>query len=266
MDDSQASRLVTRALLESLGHRVIEAANGVEALVRLRTDPAGPFDAVMMDLEMPQMDGLSAAKAIREVPSISVSLQLIALTGHSAEQERQACLEAGFNDFLGKPMTKQSLENCLSRTLGLSSLEALAPEVNAVVLEELRSLVGELPLERLLRQFLLELDERLLVIGNPHGSQADEVQHNLHMMRYSAERFGFERLAQYAKQLSEVQLSLSDIAIDSSGDQMPGLVFKPSNAFLSGLQRLQSQAADAKTHLQKRLDHKGLEGGAKGRE
>ena len=86
------------------------------------------------------------------------------------------------------------------------------------------------------------------------------------MMRYSAERFGFERLAQYAKQLSEVQLSLSDITIASSGDQLPGLVFKPSNAFLSGLQRLQSQAADAKSLLQKRLDHKGLEGGAKGRE
>ena len=113
------------------------------------------------------MDGLSAAKAIREVPSISVSLQLIASTGHSAEQERHACFAAGCNDFLGKPMTKQSLEDCLSRTLGLSSLEALAPEVNAVVLEELRSLVGELPLDRLLRQFLLELDERLLVIGNP---------------------------------------------------------------------------------------------------
>ena len=225
---------------------MIEAANEVEALVRLRTDPAGPFDAAIMDLEMPQMNGLSAAKAIREVPSISVSLQLTALTGHSAEKERRACLAAGFNDFLGKPMTKQSFEDCLPRTLGLSSLEALAPEVNAVVLEELRSLVGELPLDRLLRRFLLELDERLLVIGNPHGSQADEVQHNLHMMRYSEERFGFERRAQYAKQLSEVQPSFSDIAIDSSGDQMPGLVFKPSNAFFSGWQRLQSQSADAK--------------------
>ena len=135
-------------------------------------------------------------------------------------------------------MTKQSLEDCLSRTLGLSSLGALAPEMNTVVHKELRSLVGELPLDRLLRQFLLGLDERLLVIGNPHGSQADEVQHNLHMMRYSAERLGFERLAQYATQVSEVQLSFSDIAIDSSGDQMPGLVLKPSNAFLSGLQRL----------------------------
>ena len=47
---------------------------------------------------------------------------------------------------------------------------------------------------------------------------------------------------------------------------MPGLVFKRSNAFLSGLQRLQSQAADAKIYLQKRLDHKGFKGDAKGRE
>ena len=257
VDDSQASRLVTRALLENLGHNVIEAANGVEALVRLRTDPAGPFDAVIMDLEMPQMDGLSAARAIRELPSIPASLPLIALTGHSAEQELEACLEAGFNDFLGKPMNKQSLDDCLCRTLGVSGMETLAPEVNALVLEELRSFVGDIPLERLLKQFLLELDERLLVVGKAEANRSDDVRHNLHMMRYSAERFGFERLAQCAKQLSEVELSLSDIAIDNSGDQSPGLVLKPSDQFLSGLQRLQSQAANTQAYLQAYLDNNG---------
>ena len=257
VDDSQASRLVTRALLENLGHNVIEAANGVEALVRLRTDPAGPFDAVIMDLEMPQMDGLSAARAIRELPSIPASLPLIALTGHSAKQELEACLEAGFNDFLGKPMNKQSLDDCLCRTLGVSGMEALAPEVNSSVLEELRSFVGDIPLERLLKQFLLELDERLLVVGKAQANRGDDVRHNLQMMRYSAERFGFERLAQYAKQLSEVELSLNDIAIDNFGGQSPGLVFKPSDEFLSGLQRLQSQAVNTQTHLQAYLDNSG---------
>ncbi|MBL6814529.1 MAG: response regulator [Pseudomonadales bacterium] len=255
VDDSQASRLVTRALLESLGHNVIEAANGVEALVRLRTDPAGPFDAVIMDLEMPQMDGLSAARAIRELPSIPASLPLIALTGHSAEQELEACLEAGFNDFLGKPMHKQSLDDCLCRTLGVSGTEALAPEVNEVVLEELRSFVGDIPLERLLKQFLLELDERLLVVGSAQANRSDDVRHNLQMMRYSAERFGFERLAQCAKQLSEVEISLNDIAIGNVRDQSPGLVLKPSDQFLSGLHRLQSQAANTQTYLQAYLDN-----------
>lgn len=257
VDDSQASRLVTRALLESLGHNVIEAANGVEALVRLRTDPAGPFDAVIMDLEMPQMDGLSAARAIRELPSIPAGLPLIALTGHSAEQEREACLEAGFNEFLGKPLNKQSLDDCLWRTLGVSGIEALAPEVNSVVLEELRSFVGDIPLERLLRQFLLELDERLLVVGKVEANRSDDLSHNLHMMRYSAERFGFERLAQCAKQLSEVEHSLNDIAIDSQGDQLPGLVLKPSVQFLSGLQQLQFQAASTQTYLQAYLNEIG---------
>jgi CheY-like chemotaxis protein len=210
-----------------------------------------------MDLEMPQMDGLSAARAIRELPSIPASLPLIALTGHSAEQELEACLEAGFNDFLGKPMNKQSLDDCLCRTLGVSGMETLAPEVNALVLEELRSFVGDIPLERLLKQFLLELDERLLVVGKAEANRSDDVRHNLHMMRYSAERFGFERLAQCAKQLSEVELSLSDIAIDNSRDQSPGVVLKPSDQFLSGLQRLQSQAENTQAYLQAYLDNNG---------
>jgi len=257
VDDSQASRLVTRALLENFGHNVIEAANGVEALVRLRTDPAGPFDAVIMDLEMPQMDGLSAARAIRELPSVPASLVLIALTGHSAEQEQQACLEAGFNDFLSKPMNKQSLDDCLYRTLGVSGMEALAPEVNSMVLEELRSFVGDAPLGRLLKQFLLELDDRLLVISKPEANRSDDVSHNLHMMRYSAERFGFERLAQCAKQLSEVRLSLGNIALDGAGDQLSGLVFKPSEQFLSGLRLLHSQAAITRSYLQAHLANNG---------
>jgi hypothetical protein len=136
-------------------------------------------------------------------------------------------------------------------------MEALAPEVNSSVLEELRSFVGDIPLERLLKQFLLELDERLLVVGKAQANRGDDVRHNLQMMRYSAERFGFERLAQYAKQLSEVELSLNDIAIDNFGGQSPGLVFKPSDEFLSGLQRLQSQAVNTQTHLQAYLDNSG---------
>ena len=125
------------------------------------------------------------------------------------------------------------------------------------MLEELRSFVGDIPLERLLKQFLLELDERLLVVGKAEANRSDDVRHNLHMMRYSAERFGFERLAQCAKQLSEVELSLSDIAIDNSRDQSPGLVLKPSDQFLSGLQRLQSQAENTQAYLQAYLDNNG---------
>ena len=117
VDDSQSSRMVTRALLEDLGHSVAEAANGIEALVRLRTDPMGPFDAVIMDLMMPEMDGLSAARAIRDLPSSSQTSRLIALTGHNSSDEISAAEKAGFDDFLSKPVDRSALEQCLERTL-----------------------------------------------------------------------------------------------------------------------------------------------------
>ena len=108
-----------------------------------------------------------------------------------------------------------------------------------------------------MKQFLLELDDRLLVISKPEANRSDDVSHNLHMMRYSAERFGFERLAQCAKQLSEVRLSLSNIALDGAGDQLSGLVFKPSEQFLSGLRLLHSQAAITRSYLQAHLANNG---------
>ena len=254
VDDSQSSRLVTRALLEDLGHEVTEAANGYEALVRIRTDPAGPFDAVILDLAMPEMDGISAARAIRELPSIGDSLRLIAHTGHSSEAEQQACREAGFDDFLSKPVDKDSLKLCLQRALGVSGLDGPFLQVNLPALEDLQNLVGDEAMARLLAQFMVELDERMQVVASLESSNPDDLNHNLHMMRYSAEHFGFEQLAQCARDMSQIRMSIDDVVINHSDPETPALVFKPSGAVLQALAQLQDQVRQTKAFLSRRLN------------
>ena len=253
VDDSQSSRLVTRALLEDLGHQVTEAANGYEALVRIRTDPAGPFDAVILDLAMPEMDGISAAKAIRELPAIAGSLRLIAHTGHSSEAEQQACREAGFDDFLSKPVDKDSLKKCLQRTLGVGGSDRPLLQVNLAVLDDLQNVVGIDAMTRLLGQFLAEIDERMQIVESLESSNLDDVHHNLHMMRYSAEHFGFEHLAHCARRLSQMRMSIDDMAINHSDPAAPALVFRPSDAVLRGLEQLQDQVRQTKAYLSRRL-------------
>jgi CheY-like chemotaxis protein len=227
--------LVTRALLEDLGHEVAEAANGYEALVRIQTDPAGPFDAVILDLAMPEMDGISAAKAIRELSTVANPMRLIAHTGHSSEAEQQACREAGFDDFLSKPVDKDALKRCLQRTLGAGASDRPLLQVNAAVLDDMQNIVGVDAMIRLLGQFIAELDERMQVVVSFEPSNLDEVHHNLHMMRYSAEHFGFEHLAQCARRLSQIRMSIDDVGISHSDPAAPSLVFRPSDAVLQAL-------------------------------
>ena len=212
VDDSQSSRMVTRALLEDLGHSVAEAANGIEALVRLRTDPMGPFDAVIMDLMMPEMDGLSAARAIRDLPSSSQTSRLIALTGHNSSDEISAAEKAGFDDFLSKPVDRSALEQCLERTLGEGCHTQSEEIVNVQVLSELEAMLSSAAMDRLLKQFLAELDDRMRAVMSFADGDIGEVYHNIHMIRYSAEHFGFERLAECAKRVGQIRMSLDDVS------------------------------------------------------
>ena len=253
VDDSQSSRLVTRALLEDLGHEVAEAANGYEALVRIQTDPAGPFDAVILDLAMPEMDGISAAKAIRELSTVANPMRLIAHTGHSSEAEQQACREAGFDDFLSKPVDKDALKRCLQRTLGAGASDRPLLQVNAAVLDDMQNIVGVDAMIRLLGQFIAELDERMQVVVSFEPSNLDEVHHNLHMMRYSAEHFGFEQLAQCARDMSQIRMSIDDVGISHSDPAAPSLVFRPSDAVLQALEQLKDQVGHTKAYLARRL-------------
>jgi CheY-like chemotaxis protein len=109
-DNLVNQRLVVR-LLEKRGHRVVVAATGLEALKALEKES---FDLVLMDVQMPDMDGLEATAAIRErEKDTGVHQAVVALTAHAMKGDREKCLAAGMDGYLTKPIRPQELDQLL---------------------------------------------------------------------------------------------------------------------------------------------------------
>jgi CheY-like chemotaxis protein len=102
VDDSQINLYVAEHVLQREGAEVTLMKDGQQVLECLRNNPTG-FDLVLMDIQMPVMDGLIATRAIREELKLE-NLPVIALTAGVLPEEKQNALDAGFNDFLPKPM------------------------------------------------------------------------------------------------------------------------------------------------------------------
>ncbi len=121
-EDNLNNQQVARELLEDEGASVQIASNGQQAVEAVAAaDP--PFDVVLMDLQMPVMDGFSATRAIREDLALP-ALPIVAMTANAMESDRLACLAAGMNDHVGKPFDLDHLVQVLRRLAGRT--EALA--------------------------------------------------------------------------------------------------------------------------------------------
>jgi CheY-like chemotaxis protein len=108
-EDNALNRQVAIAMLQRAGHTVHIAENGAEALKALTRDS---FDVVLMDCQMPEMDGFAATAAVRDLESTggrNGHVPIIALTANAMEGDRERCLAAGFDDYLAKPFKQQDL-------------------------------------------------------------------------------------------------------------------------------------------------------------
>ncbi len=114
VEDNATNVLVARRLLEKLGLRVDVAGNGCEGV---QMSALFPYDLILMDCQMPEMDGLEATRHIRARGGLHATTPIIALTANAFESDRQACLRAGMNDFLSKPITLAALRQTVSRWL-----------------------------------------------------------------------------------------------------------------------------------------------------
>ena len=114
VDDYEDSRLMLRRLLEMNGYDVREAANGKEAVEMARHNCP---DLILMDLNMPEMDGLSAAKQIRECKGLCERVPIVAITAHEVYGMKEAAIEAGFDAYVTKPIDFDHLERVLQRHL-----------------------------------------------------------------------------------------------------------------------------------------------------
>jgi two-component system sensor histidine kinase/response regulator len=124
-DNSVNQRLATR-LLEKRGHRVTVMANGRQAVEALAKQT---FDLVLMDIQMPEMDGFEATAAIREREKLNgTHIPIIALTAHAMKGDRERCLIAGMDGYLSKPIRPQELDEILEKYLARRTGTVLVPE------------------------------------------------------------------------------------------------------------------------------------------
>jgi signal transduction histidine kinase/HPt (histidine-containing phosphotransfer) domain-containing protein len=115
-EDSLYNQKLAVALLERKGHEVLVANNGAEAVGLTRSQP---FDLVLMDVQMPEMDGLEATRVIREREALSgAHLPIVAMTAQAMSGDRERCLEAGMDDYLTKPVRSAELYTTIEKVAG----------------------------------------------------------------------------------------------------------------------------------------------------
>ena len=113
VEDNEVNRIIATRLLEKHGHQVIAVENGALAVDATAGEQ---FDLVLMDVQMPVMDGLTATAHIRtREHTTGVHLPIIAVTAHAMDQDRQRCLDAGMDDYLPKPIRSADLFAMIAR-------------------------------------------------------------------------------------------------------------------------------------------------------
>ncbi|OPY84550.1 MAG: Signal transduction histidine-protein kinase BarA [Syntrophus sp. PtaU1.Bin208] len=114
VEDNEVNQVVGKAMLESLDCTVEMASNGHECLQRIGS---GAYDLILMDCQMPELDGYETTAIIRQQESGRTRIPILALTAHAMEGDREACLAAGMDDYLSKPFTSKQLSEALHRLI-----------------------------------------------------------------------------------------------------------------------------------------------------
>ena len=117
-EDNPVNQKVALRLMQRLGYQADVAANGLEVLDALQRQP---YDVVLMDVQMPEMDGLTATRQIRQIFSTQTQPHIIAMTASATQGDRQACLAAGMDDYIAKPIRLPMLQQALSQCSPQSS-------------------------------------------------------------------------------------------------------------------------------------------------
>ncbi len=123
-EDNRVNQIVATRMAEKMGHSVVVAGNGQIALLLLATQP---FDLVLMDVQMPEMDGLTAVAKIRESEqSTAFHLPIIAMTAHAMKGDRERCIAAGMDGYVSKPISAQLLEEAIAGVIGEGDKRAIS--------------------------------------------------------------------------------------------------------------------------------------------
>ena len=119
VEDVPANQFIARKMLQKMGASVDLAENGQQAIEKFAT---GQYDLILMDCQMPVVDGFQATVEIRKREQGNIRVPIIALTANASEEDRLLCRQSGMDDVVTKPFRRIDLQNCLQRWLDKHSL------------------------------------------------------------------------------------------------------------------------------------------------
>jgi len=195
-EDNPVNQLVAARILESRGHAVVVAHNGREAVDALEPGANAPFDVVLMDVQMPEMDGLDATAAIRAREAASGGhVPIVAMTAHAMEGDRERCLAAGMDGYVTKPVEADRLVEAVESAAG-----AFDPRRAAMRLGGDRRLLVEM-----LELFLADCPALVSTVGKAiDASDGAALRSAAHALKGSVANFAAPRPLEAARRLEKM--------------------------------------------------------------
>ncbi|MBI3283372.1 MAG: response regulator [Burkholderiales bacterium] len=228
VEDNEINQQVAQELLEDAGFQVAIADNGAQALQMLQQTS---FDGVLMDMQMPVMDGVTATAEIRKLPQFS-SLPIIAMTANAMAGDRERCLAAGMNDHLGKPIDIDELFRVLKRWLHGKKAQSSSPGTAQHDAVQLPPVLPGIDLERGLLNAGKKPGLYFKILGKMQSNQRDALK-NIRLATAAGDQ---ERAIFLAHTLKSVAASIGATALADAAAQLEAAL--RAGAGLSRLQVL----------------------------
>ena len=214
-EDNVLNQKLVLQMLKHLGYQADKVvSNGLEALEALHHQP---YDVVLMDVEMPKMDGLTATRQIRQEWDTKVGPHIIAMTGRALPEEQEECLAAGINDYLTKPIRLETLSKALSQCQPKANRhssdtlyqEDLTPAVlDAKMLQEIQCIAGEEGTAFLVSTIDTYLEDASKMLQNIRDAiaqkQAEVLYQTAHTLKTTSAFLGAERFSQLCQELENM--------------------------------------------------------------
>jgi PAS domain S-box-containing protein len=200
VEDHDINRLLITALIEKAGYRFEIATDGVEAIASVEhaQQEGRLYDMVLMDIQMPNMDGIEATRRLRQAGFSSELLPIVALTANAFNSDVEECLEAGMQAHLGKPVRMAELGPVLDRWLP-KRRQVDVPENSDSTVEALRPRY-----ETFKRKTLAQMERCYAALPNPTPDDIAELKRLMHKLSGSAAMFGDTALGALASDLETV--------------------------------------------------------------
>ncbi|KIL97140.1 Signal transduction histidine kinase [Paramagnetospirillum magnetotacticum MS-1] len=203
-EDNPVNQQVAVGLLRKLGHSVDVAADGAEAVEAVR---ARPYDLVLMDVQMPEMDGLQATNAIRALSGPPSRIPIVAMTANAMRGDDKMCLDAGMDSYISKPIDRQKLMDVLAHYSGTLPAASSAPSetptqpaVDIAVLDLLTEDLGVETVVEILAKFFEDATSRKAnCLAALTQDDRDVVRREAHAVKGAASSLGLSAVRQAAE-------------------------------------------------------------------